>query len=76
MVSPQQRREGVDLAMATNSISLRRACGLMHISTSVVRNRALMVMASCGVGLQRWRPSVAALAIDESTSCCAGRDGW
>lgn len=39
MVSPQQRREGVGLAMATTSISLRRACGLMHISTSVMRYR-------------------------------------
>jgi putative transposase len=40
VVSPQQRREGVNLAMATTPISLRRACGLMHISTSVVRYQA------------------------------------
>lgn len=36
-MSSRQRREDVDLAMAATSISLRRACGLMHIPTSVVR---------------------------------------
>jgi transposase InsO family protein len=34
-----------------------------------------MAMASCGDGLRHGRASVAALAVDGSTSCCAGRDG-
>lgn len=37
MVSPQQRREAVDLVRSQTALSVRRACGLMGLSRSVLR---------------------------------------
>ena len=36
MVSPQQRREAVDLVRAQTALSERRACGLIGLSRSVL----------------------------------------
>lgn len=40
MVSPQQRREAVALLQTEWQLSERRCCGLMNISTSVLRYQA------------------------------------